>query len=90
MPRNPKPPSQKQLELAERLVLLRMRVGLNQSQAAAKANVRRAAIKEWETALAEPRLLQSVELAQAYNVSLDILAGVAPLPPPESRPRAKE
>lgn len=65
--------------------MLRVRAGLSQKDLAGRLNVRAATISEFESALAEPRFLQAVALADILGVGLDVLAGLVPLPPPRAR-----
>lgn len=64
----------------ERLRVLRERAGLTQEQLARRADMCLANIRTWETGRNLPRIDRAAKLATALGVSLDVLAGLEPLP----------
>ena len=82
------------MEFRERLFQLRRERGLNQEQLAEKIGVSRQAVSKWETGEASPDLPNLLALADALDVSLDVLCGraerdAAALPPTVETPAAK-
>lgn len=63
-----------------RLVALRERRGWTQNELALESGLTRPTIANLETGLTGPSLKTACELAGALDVSLDVLAGFAPLP----------
>ena len=65
------------MEFRENLFRLRRERGLNQEQLAEKIGVSRQAVSKWETGEASPDLPNLLALADALDVSLDMLCGLA-------------
>lgn len=65
------------------LAVARERARLTQDVVASRLEVRRPTIGAWEAGGAEPLAVDLLRLADLYGVTLDQLAGRAPLPPPE-------
>ena len=65
------------MEFRENLFRLRRERGLNQEQLAEKIGVSRQAVSKWETGEASPDLPNLLALADALDVSLDMLCGRA-------------
>lgn len=61
------------MEFKEQLSRIRKDRGYNQEQLAEKVGVSRQAVSKWETGDAQPALSQLIALADALDVSLDIL-----------------
>jgi transcriptional regulator with XRE-family HTH domain len=64
-----------------RLRELRERKGLSQEGLARQVGVGRDAVWLWEKGRRTPALDTAAKLAAALGVSIDVLAGVAPMPP---------
>lgn len=60
-------------QLGKRLRDLREQAGLSQEELAAKAQVSRASIQNWEAARTAPRRAESRRLAAALGISVDAL-----------------
>jgi len=73
----------------ERLVALRNRTGFPQKKVAEFLGVTSPMLSNWEAGNSEPKFFQVVALARLYDVSLDVLAGSAPMPPPVQRPETR-
>ncbi|MDR0818470.1 MAG: helix-turn-helix domain-containing protein [Oscillospiraceae bacterium] len=72
------------IEVANRLVLLRKQGGYSQEDLAEKLGVSRQAISKWERAESSPDTDNLIRLAKLYGVSLDNLLSMNDeLPPPE-------
>jgi transcriptional regulator with XRE-family HTH domain len=76
-------------EFGERLVTLRRRAGLSQPELARQLGEllgepapRTATMSAWENGSSEPQATEADALATIFGVSLDVLTGRAPLPPP--------
>lgn len=69
----------------ERLRSLRMRTGLKQHEVAVLLQIRVPTISDYELGKSEPPFFRVVALAKLYDVSLDVLAGLSPMPPPTRR-----
>ena len=65
------------MEFKEMLFQLRRERGLNQEQLAEQIGVSRQAVSKWETGEASPDLPNLLALADALDVSLDVLCGRA-------------
>jgi len=75
--------------MGERFQRLRLAAGLSQSQLARKAGVPVGTLKNWEQGKREPLLGAAAKVAVAMGVSLDVLAGLGPEPPPAEPPGEK-
>ena len=73
------------LVFGERLRALRSRCGLTQTEVADIIGLRVTTVGDWELAKSEPKFSQAVALSRLYDVSLDVLAGLTPMPPPTKR-----
>jgi len=82
----PDPPAEWEA-LAERLTVLRKRTTWTQGKIAGLLGIGRGLVVRWEGAHAVPDLLQARALASLYMVTLDVLAGVAPMPAIEPKKR---
>lgn len=63
------------MEFRDLLVNARKEKGYNQESLAEKIGVSRQAVSKWETGDAQPALSQLIALADALNISLDVLCG---------------
>ncbi len=63
------------VNFGERIYQLRKDLGLSQEEIAAKMNVSRQTISNWENGGAHPTIDKAVELANLFDVSLDELVG---------------
>jgi transcriptional regulator with XRE-family HTH domain len=72
--------------MGNRLKRLRETAGLSQSKLAAKAKVPVMSLRNWEQDKRVPRLDTAARLAVAMGVSLDDLAGIAPVKPGPTEP----
>ena len=59
------------IEIANRLLQYRKRMGLSQEELAEKIGVSRQAVSKWERAEAAPDTDNLIELSKIYGVSLD-------------------
>jgi transcriptional regulator with XRE-family HTH domain len=73
----------------ERLRALRMRTGMKQREVAEILQLRVPTISDWEMAVSEPKFFRVVKLAELYGVSLNVIAGIEPLPPATRRPTGR-
>lgn len=73
----------------QRLVMLRKRAGISQSELARQAGVTPSAISMIEDGKREPRLSTALQIADALGVSLDVLAGRKEYPHNEFTVRAE-
>ncbi|MDR0858446.1 MAG: helix-turn-helix domain-containing protein [Oscillospiraceae bacterium] len=72
------------IEVANRLVLLRKQSGFSQEDLAERLGVSRQAVSKWERAESSPDTDNLIRLAKLYGVSLDNLLSMSEeLPPPE-------
>ena len=71
---------------AERLVALRKRTGFPQRKIAEYLGTTPQLLSYWESGASEPKFFQVVALSRLYDVSLNVLAGLEPMPPPVPRP----
>lgn len=79
--RSPPPDRQQaRVDLGRRLMELRTRAGLSQTEVAARLEVRQATVSAWETGASEPQIFDVLALGDLYAVNLDVLVGRAPLP----------
>ena len=65
------------MEFRDMLVKARKEKGYNQEELAERIGVSRQAVSKWETGDAQPALAQLIALADALNISLDVLCGRA-------------
>ena len=65
------------MEFRDMLVKARKEKGYNQEELAERIGVSRQAVSKWETGDAQPALAQLIALADALDISLDILCGRA-------------
>lgn len=80
------------LKLGTTLADLRKRNGLSQEALAEKMGVSRQAVSKWERGESTPDTDTLIELANLYNVSLDVLVGNKTedtTPPPEKEKKTK-
>ena len=63
------------MEFRDMLVKARKEKGYNQEELAERIGVSRQAVSKWETGDAQPALAQLIALADALNISLDVLCG---------------
>lgn len=61
------------MRLEQKLIILRKRHGLTQSNVAEKLNVSRQAISRWESGVASPTIENLKGLSSLYGVSVDML-----------------
>jgi transcriptional regulator with XRE-family HTH domain len=67
--------------MGERLKRIREERGFSQTELAVAAGIPVGSLRSWERNRREPLLGSAARLAQALGVSIDVLAGVAPMPP---------
>ena len=77
------------LAFGERLRALRMRTGLKQHEVAALLQIRVPTVSDYELGKSEPPFFRVVAMAKLYDVSLDVIAGLAPMPQPTRRPAGR-
>ena len=65
------------MEFRDMLVKARKEKGYNQEELAERIGVSRQAVSKWETGDAQPALAQLIALADALDISLDVLCGRA-------------
>ncbi len=63
--------------IADRIKLLREKMGLTQSQLAKKLNITRSSVNAWEMGISAPSTQYIVELAKFFNITTDFLLGVS-------------
>lgn len=63
------------MEFRDMLVKARKEKGYNQEELAERIGVSRQAVSKWETGDAQPALAQLIALADALDISLDVLCG---------------
>lgn len=66
-----------QVNIAENLVMLRTQRGITQEEVADALSVSNKTISKWENGASAPDLPMLVALAEYYNVSTDVLLGIA-------------
>jgi transcriptional regulator with XRE-family HTH domain len=81
--------------MGERIGELRRRVGLSQEKLARALGVGRDAVSLWERGKRTPMLDTAAKLAEALGVTVGVIAGTEPMPPPaepsgEKRSRRKK
>ena len=64
-----------QIRLSENIRALRRRHGLTQEQLAEALGMTPGAVYKWEAGLSQPELAVIVELADLFQVSMDVLVG---------------
>lgn len=64
-------------KIAEKLVELRIRKGVTQEEVARSLSVSNKTVSKWENGASAPDLAMLVELARFYEVSTDVLLGIA-------------
>ncbi|MDE7083261.1 MAG: helix-turn-helix domain-containing protein [Clostridia bacterium] len=63
-------------KFADRLKLLRIEKGLNQTELAEQLSVNQRSVSNWENSLREPSFEMLMKLAQILEVSTDYLLGL--------------
>ena len=63
------------MELRENLKMLRKSFGIGQGQLATALNISVKTVSHWETGYTEPSVLQLIQLADFFDISIDELVG---------------
>jgi transcriptional regulator with XRE-family HTH domain len=76
--------------LGERLVILRNRLGLTQTEAAQQLGIHRMVLGNYEAGRAELSFRRALAISKLYGAEIEVLAGKMEMPPPgDIRPRRR-